>query len=201
MEIKDLPEKYVVIWKKIEPLFKLGRPGDDEHAMETVKFILNYKGNMKLDKDILIPVAMMHDIGHIAILPEHFKYITGPEKIMNGKLVHMLTGAKIAKDILDSVNYNKEKTAEIVDIISVHDADQLNDIDIKKFYNTENKKIFHDIDSLDRFTKIRLKSMLKMYKDKKELFKLLRDSLKNIFTQEFREFGEKRLNALEKENL
>ena len=50
----------------------MGRPGDVEHAAEMVNFILEYRGNLNLDKYILIPVAMMYDIGHSAILPEYF---------------------------------------------------------------------------------------------------------------------------------
>lgn len=198
MDTEEIPKKYEKLWEKALPLLKQGRPGDDKHAAEVVKFILDYDGKLTLNKDILIPVAIMHDIGHSAILPEHFKYVTGQEKLLNAKLVHMLTGAKIAKDILDSINYDSERTKEIVDIISIHDADQLEKIDLEKFYNTENKKLFHDIDSLDRYTEIRLQSMSKMYKDKKELFRLLRDALNSIFLQEFREIAEKRLKELEK---
>ncbi len=203
MKIKNLPEKYKPIWEKCIPLFKEGRPGDDLHATETVKFILNYKGKRKLDLDVLIPVAMMHDIGHSAILPEHFKYVTGTKKLINSKLVHMLTGAKIAKNILESVNYDKKKTAEIVDIISIHDSDQLSDLDVKKIYNTENKKIFHDMDVMDRFSEERIKTFMKMMKkmDKKKLMGLIKRSLDSFFYPEFRKIAEKKMKELEnKEN-
>lgn len=198
MDKVGIPKKFEKIWEKALPLLKQGRPGDDTHAAEVVKLIVDFNGDLILDKDILIPVAIMHDIGHSAILPEHFKYITGPEKLTNGKLVHMLTGAKIAKDILDSIHYDSEKSKEIIEIISIHDADQLEKIELEKFYNTDNKKLFHDIDSLDRFTELRLKSMLKMYKDKKELLLLLKKSLSSIFYKEFRDVAEKRLEVLEK---
>jgi len=68
MKIENLPEKYEKIWKKALPILKKGRPGDDVHAKETVKLVLSYQGNIKHDKDVIIPVAMMHDIGH-ALLP------------------------------------------------------------------------------------------------------------------------------------
>ena len=63
----------------------------------------------------------MHDIGHSSILPEHFRYITGKDKVLNGKLVHMLVGAKIARDILVSIQYDEKKSDEIVEIISMHE--------------------------------------------------------------------------------
>ena len=121
----NLPKKYKILWQKCLPILLKCRPGDDQHAAETVKLMANYSGKLKFDKPVLIPVAMMHDIGHAAILEQHFKYITGPEKIVNGKLVHMLTGAKIARELLKSINYDKKKTAEIVEIISIHEFDQL----------------------------------------------------------------------------
>lgn len=196
MEIKNLPEKHQILWEKCLPLLKLGRPGDDEHAKEVVEFILSYKGELFLDKDILIPAAIMHDIGHSAILPEHFKYVTGPEKIKNGKLVHMLAGAKIANDILSSLNYDSEKIAEIVEIISIHDSDQLENVDLEKKYDSENKKLFHDFDCLDRYTEKRLKSISSIYKDREELLKVINGMIKDFFYEEFRNMAKTKMNEL-----
>lgn len=196
MIINNLPKKYQVLWNKCLPLLREGRPGDVDHAAEVVNFILHYTGKIKFDKSILIPVAIMHDIGHAAILPEHFKYITGPHKISNGKLVHMLAGAKIAKGILEKIKYNKKQAQEIVDIISIHDFDRLQDIDIKKIYNTKNKKIFHDIDALDRYTQKRLKNISVMYKDRDKLLQLLEKFLDLFFYQEFKTIAKKGLKDL-----
>jgi hypothetical protein len=190
MKIKELPKKYNKIWEKTLPILRKGRPGDDVHSREAVQLVLNYKGNVEFDPDVVIPVAMMHDIGHVAILSEHFKYVTGPEKITNAKLVHMLAGAKIAKDILDSVGYDKKKTAEIVDIIRMHDYDQLKGVDWRKEYDTVNKKFFHDMDALDRYTEERINNMSFVYKDRKVLLDLLEKMIGNLFYDEFRKIAE-----------
>jgi hypothetical protein len=196
MIIKNLPKKYNKLWDKCAPLLKVGRPGDLVHAMETVKLILSYDGNIKMDEEILIPVAIMHDIGHVVILPKHFKYVTGSEKIANGKLAHMLAGAKIANDILTALHYDKKKIDKIVEIISIHDFDQLKNIDIEKIYNTVDKKFFHDIDSLDRYTKKRLKNVSSMYKDRNQVLGLLEDMLSLFFYDEFREIAKTGLSDL-----
>lgn len=193
MNARKLPKKYQKLWTKCEVILKKGRIGDVDHAREIADFVLSYRGRENLEKDILIPVAMLHDIGHAAILPEHFDLITGPKKLVNGKLVHMLVGAKIAKDILDLVGYNKTKIKEIVDIVSMHDSDQLEMIDTKKIYNTKNKRIFHDIDSLDRYTETRLENVKKMYKDKKEIRRILKSFLSLFFIDEFKKIAESRL--------
>lgn len=190
----NIPAKYQAIWEAALPLLKQGRPGDDEHALTVVETLMNYNGDLKFDLDVLVPVAIMHDIGHSAILPEHFKYITGFEKVENGKLVHMLVGAKIAKDILESVGYDANKIEEIVEIVSMHDADQLKNVDITKVYDSVNKKIFHDIDSLDRFNDKRLATFGALSKDQDKVKLLLEKSLGSFFYDDFRGIAEKYMN-------
>jgi len=196
MTIKNLPVKYNKIWQLALPLLRKSRPGDDHHAMEVVSFILNYRGRLKLDYNVLIPAAMLHDIGHSAILPEHFKYVTGPEKMINGKLVHMLAGAKIAKDILVKVKYNQRDSREIIEIISMHDGDSLAGVKVSKIFNTTNKKLFHDIDSMDRYNEKRLKNALYLYKDRKQILKILQGLLKNLFFEEFRNLAKANLKKM-----
>lgn len=189
-----IPETYQAIWEKIEPLLKQGRNGDDEHALQVTEFILNNVDQKFFD--ILIPVALMHDIGHSAILPEHFKYITGQEKVTNGKLVHMLVGAKIAKDILISVKYDPNKINEIVEIISIHDADQLEDTDVMKIYDSRNKKLFHDIDCMDRYNTERLKKMSKTISDKDKMFMMLKNGLESFFYSEIKKIAKERYKEM-----
>lgn len=190
-----LPRKFESLWQKCLPFLKQGRPDDLMHAEELVNFILSYKGKLKLNKDVLIPVAIMHDIGHSAILPEHFRYITGPQKITNGKLVHMLVGAKIARDILRKLKYPTKIIKEVVEIIAIHDAHQL-DIDWKKIYNTKNKKIFHDIDLLDWFNKKRYRKLRKIW-PKRKLMKLLESKINTFYFPEIKKIVKERLKVFD----
>jgi hypothetical protein len=196
MEFTELDEKYQKVWQKAAVLLKQGRPDDFTHAKEVVKYIMEYSKNHELDLDVFIPTAIMHDIGHSAILPEDFRFITGPEKLVNGKLAHMLIGAKIARDILNSVHYDTQKTKEIVDIIRTHDADQLKGVDIEKFYSTPNKKLFHDIDCLDRYTKTRIEESKAMFPDRKVMIDLLTKALDSFFYPEFHAIAEERMKEL-----
>ena len=193
---KKLPEKYLPIWDKASSILKKGRPGDYEHSLEVMDLLINYKGDIKINLDVLIPVAIMHDIGHSGILPEYFKYVTGPEKLINGKLVHMLVGAKIATDILEEVKYPKLQSKEIINIIAVHDADQLQGISLEKWYDTENKKAFHDLDSMDRYTETRLNSVISMYPSREKALSILEKSLDSFFYDEFKQLARKRFESL-----
>jgi len=189
-----IPDKYNLIWEKSYPLLQQGRPGDDNHALEVMNFVLDYADPNYFD--VLVPVAIMHDIGHSSILLEHFKYVTGKDKLTNGKLVHMLVGAKIAKDILTSIKYDEKKIDEIVELISMHDADQLEGVNVKEIYNTENKKMFHDIDCMDRYNSDRIKAMEKSLPDKDKIMIILKKGLDNFFYPKFRQIAEKRLKDI-----
>jgi hypothetical protein len=191
MDVKNLSEEYRKVWTEALPFLKQGRPGDDEHAAVVVDTVMSYRGNLRFDESILIPVAMLHDIGHAAILSEHFKFITGTERLENGKLVHMLAGAKIAQDILAKVRYDPEKSKEIVEIVSMHDADQLKGVDIEAAYDTDHKRIFHDIDSLDRFNDSRFVSLKGLATDQNKIRAMLEKSLEAFFFDEFRQVAER----------
>ena len=197
MTIENLPEKYQSLWDACLPLLKQGRPGDDEHAKETVGNVLRYQGRLAFDSDVLIPVAMLHDIGHAAILPEHFKYVTGQDKLINGKLAHMLAGAKMAHDLLGEVGYDPAKIDEIVDIVSMHDADQLKIDDWRSWYDTQNKKVFHDIDALDRYNETRMRNFIStgLY-DRDKMLTELTKLTENFFFPEFKQIAEENLTKL-----
>lgn len=198
MEINNLPEKYKELWDKCLPILQKNNLGDDAHAVETAESVIR-SDSKDIDLDVLIPVAIMHDIGRSGILPEHFKYITGGGRVVNAKLVHMLVGAKIAKEILGSINYDKDKIAEIVDIISMHDADQLEGTNVSEIYNTQNKRIFHDIDCMDRYNLERIKKMEKLFPDKNKLFEMLEKDLNSFFEPELKEIAKRKLEEIKKQ--
>lgn len=196
MNQNKLPKKYELLWNEAKPLLEKARPGDLKHCLEVAFFILDYKGSIKFDEDILVPVALMHDIGHCQLLDEHFKYITGPSKVTNGKLVHMLIGAKIAKDILEKINYPKDKTKEIVDIISIHDGDSIKEWDDEVIFNSVNKRFFHDMDRIGALTVSRLESIKKVYKDNEELIQVLTKIKNKLFFEEFKQTADNLLKKI-----
>jgi uncharacterized protein YcbK (DUF882 family) len=109
----------------------------------------------------------------------------------------MLTGAKIAKDILNELDYNKNKIVEIVEIISMHDADQLNHVNIKNVFDTENKKLFHDFDSLNRYSIQRIKKLQHLFPDKsqKEMFEII-DKNTTFFFSDIEKIAKKKLKQI-----
>ncbi len=84
---------------------------------------------------------------------------------------------------------------EIVDIISIHDWDQLDIPEAKTVYDTDNKKFFHDIDALDRFNQERLEYYKNSFQQG-ELQKLITKQLDVFFYPEFKKIAEARFKIL-----
>lgn len=199
--IKKLEPKTKKLFEIALPYLEKGTPGTIEHVYDLINELIDFKSNkIKIDLTILLPLAILHDIGHYAILPEHFHYLTGPAKIKNSKLIHMLTGAKIAKELLEKIDYDKNKTKEIVEIISIHDFDQLEGVDTSVF-DTENKKIFHDFDRIGQFNEERMKIFIKNFVKDKEQLKKIKETIsktkESLFFEEFKKIAEERMKNIE----
>jgi len=55
------------------PYLQEGRPGDIEHVHFMLEVMLDFRPEgVDIDLDIMLPCAILHDIGHAAVLPEHF---------------------------------------------------------------------------------------------------------------------------------
>lgn len=91
----------------------------------------------------------MHDIGWSQISKEEslkiFSSETGEEDRIKIQRKHEEAGTKLAKQILDNVNYNTEAINEILEIISKHDT--------RKGFISKNEGIMRDADKLWRFSK------------------------------------------------
>ncbi|MBU0471849.1 MAG: HD domain-containing protein [Nanoarchaeota archaeon] len=189
------------VFEKAKPYLKESREGDIEHVYFMLETILNLKQKkVNIDLSIMLPLAILHDIGHCGVLPEHFKYLTGSEKIKNAKLVHMLTGAKIAKKILEESDYDPEKSKEIIEIVSMHDAGQVEGMGLEA-YNTPNKKIFHDLDRIGGLDVKRIRIYLSKYVDKNKIDKIREEfvkSTKGIFHKEFQETAKEMFKYIDK---
>ncbi len=105
---------YKEIYNLAKPYYLEGRPMDIDHIewMMEVTEIVSKTDN--LDDTILMPLVILHDVGY-AEVPKDNPFN------LNIRKLHMEAGANIARDILNKLNYPKEKTEEIVYYISVHD--------------------------------------------------------------------------------
>ena len=114
---------YEKIWELAKPYYKKGRPMDIDHIQWMMRdaFFVCQKEN--LDDSLLLPLVILHDVGYAEVPKDT------PFKL-NLRKAHMEAGAKIARHILEKLNYPKDKIEKIEYYISVHDNWALGDNEI-----------------------------------------------------------------------
>lgn len=118
--------------EKALPYYQKGRDGDIEHVRWLYKIVPKFIDQSKVDFDILMPVIILHDVGYAKV-----KRGINPYRLDVRKL-HSKEGAKIAGQILEELNFPKEKTEEVKRLILKHDdwafGDSFSDEPILKIF-------------------------------------------------------------------
>ncbi len=127
--------------KTLFRIFDLARPYlttrfNEEHTRIAYEFAVLLLREQGGDPDVVLPAIILHDVGWDSIPEELQLTAFGPNQ-KDAKLnrVHELEGARIAREILDTVNYPFHRIEEIVVIVlghdSRHEALSLNDAIVK----------------------------------------------------------------------
>ena len=152
---------YQQIWKLAKPYYQKGRPMDIDHIEWMMKDALLVCEKEKLDDSLLLPLVILHDVGY-AEVPKDNPFNLDLRK------AHMKAGKKIAKEILEKVNYPKEKIKKISYYVSVHDNWALGDL---KIYEDPILNIFKDLDFIWIATEKGFPAVMKILgKNKKEMW-------------------------------
>lgn len=162
------------IWELAKP--HLNTRSNDLHTKVSTELAIRLLKGEGGDEDIVIPAILLHDTGWICISEEDQLKAYGPHaNAPEVTLRHEKEGAKIADEILEKVEYDKEKIQEIIDIIDGHDSRQealsLNDSLVK------------DADKLSRYDKGMLAAWDKKLKldDPVSAFKHLKEQIEVWF--------------------
>lgn len=132
---------YLEIWRLAKPYYEKGRPWDVKHVEWMMKQAEKLAVMEGLDKRLLLPIVILHDVGYSAIREKSVSFNNKSQKI-----AHMAAGAKIAREILEKVGYDKNLTEKIVYFISVHDNWLLGDD--TPFKTCKEMAAFNDLDFL-----------------------------------------------------
>lgn len=132
------------IWRRAKPYLNTRK--NDIHTEISVRFaemLLEKEGG---DENVVMPAIILHDVGWIKVPEDEQHKGFGPE-IQSPSVVkkHELEGVEMARGILEAVDYNKEKVAEILEIIEGHDS--------RKEADSINESIVKDADKLWRFSR------------------------------------------------
>ena len=137
---------YDRIHKKAEPY--LNTRQNDIHTQISYKYAkLLLTCYPEADEHIVLPAILLHDVGWKMVPEDKQLAAFGPKlKDKETQRFHELEGAKIAKHVLISLDYDEEKIREISTIIDGHDT-RLKALSL-------NDKLVKDADKLWRFTPI-----------------------------------------------
>jgi HD superfamily phosphodiesterase len=137
---------YDEIYKKAEPYWNTRQ--NDIHVPIVYDFaqqLLTYYP--EADADVVLPAALLHDVGWKMVPAEKQPDAFGPKaKDKQAHRLHEVEGARIAGEILASLNYDPAKIKEIMAIIDGHDS--------RHKALSLNDKLVKDADKLWRFTPV-----------------------------------------------
>lgn len=113
---------YSKIYKKAKPY--LNTRQNDIHISISYSFARRLLRHYnEASADIVLPGILLHDVGWKIVPEDKQLNAFGPKATDNETLrIHEVEGARIAAEILNSINYNEEKIREIVTIIDGHDS-------------------------------------------------------------------------------
>lgn len=146
------------IWQKALPYQDKRR--DTGHAENVVYFALKLLEIIDAKREIVIPAAILHDIGWSQMTKEELNSFYLPnwrdyEPALRKR--HQDLGVNSAEEILGEVDYPNEFYKNILDIISQHDT--------RKGFLSKEDGVVRDADKLWRYTLQHFKIALKERKD------------------------------------
>ena len=132
------------IWQLALPYLNTRK--NDIHTKFATDFAFRLLQKESGDEDIVIPTILLHDVGWKKVPEDLQLKAFGPKANMPElNRVHEIEGVKIAGGILNKVQYDNEKTEEILVIIEGHDS--------RKEPFSLNDKLVKDADKLWRYSK------------------------------------------------
>lgn len=137
-----MKEIYTRIWEAAKPHYLKGRPMDVDHIEWMMEEATRISEVEHLDETVLLPLAILHDIGYAKVPSiESTDYNT-----LDIRKLHMEEGAKLAKTILETLDYPQEKIEKIVSYVAMHDQWAYGEVDA--YINDPILGTFKDLDYL-----------------------------------------------------
>ncbi len=136
---------YQKVWDSARDILIRG-DGDVPHTEAVVGYMMTLVDKEGGDPSILIPAAILHDVGWTTVPLQERKraFSSGDRELLQRvRVQHMEEGAKIARQILTDLNYPMEKVEEICHLVRVHDSWR-----VGKRLETRDERLIQDADFL-----------------------------------------------------
>jgi len=180
-------KKFQKIWKLAIPYLKKGKRKNfllhTKGVVRAMKLLLKKE---KGDPNILIPAAILHDVGW-AKVPQDLQKSNEKRKVEKAMKLHLKYAVPIIKEILNKVGYSKKQIEQVIEIVLAH-----------KYHNPRrlDKQLLIDADTLSDVFKEQFYSDCKAYHlSPEKLFVIRKENkfytktAKNIFEQELKKRG------------
>jgi len=175
------------MWELAKPY--LDTRENESHTEISLKFAQQLLKKEGGDEEIVIPAIILHDVGWKKVPEELHLKAFGPKADPELTRIHEVEGAKIAKEILEQLHYDQDKTQKILRIIEAHDtrteAISLND------------RLVKDADALYRVTSEAFRVNMARFRT---TFDQLMDHFKSVSATWFVTASAKKIAAKELEN-
>lgn len=143
-----MTKKYEEIFELAKPYLKQGRMKDfivhTEGVVEAMELIIAKEGG---DPQILIPSAILHDVGFSKV-PKELQTNADFSKKREAQRQHLIFAKEIIDEILTKAGYSRQRINQIIEIVEAHkfqepeefykrlliDADNLSDVFKEQFY-------------------------------------------------------------------
>ena len=145
--------------EQARPYLQKGRPDDWDHTLRAIE---NGKALLKEEKgdpEVVLTALVLHDIGWSRVSFDDFVQAP-PEKKRETRSLkeHMVQGAVLAREILEPLDFPKDKRELVLKIIAVHDLP-----DVIETFPEPEAVLVMEADRLDRFGEESLKRYRKMF--------------------------------------
>lgn len=129
---------------------------NDIHTEKSCEFAITLLASEPGDPEIVIPAILCHDMGWIKLNEDQQSKAFNPKGHDPELLrIHEVEGVKLAREVLNQVQYNPQQTEEILVIIEGHDS--------RLTALSDNDKLVKDADKLFRFSQVAVEGIIERF--------------------------------------
>lgn len=177
-------------------------PREVAHTEDMIKAVLECRKILKYSLSIFLPLAILHNIERVRVLKEYFNDAVITAKLQDGKIVRLSPAENVVKNLLESIGTSPANVKEILSVFKIRKkvrrAEREGDSKkAKRLYNTDNKKLFHDLHLISRFNSKEINAMKNAISDRDKFEELISTRLDSLFNQRLRIVAEKKLRKIE----
>ena len=184
-----MDKKYQEIWLLAKPYLKKGKMKDfvlhTKGVIQAMEYILQ---NQQADPDIMIPAAMLHDVGW-ARVDRKLQKNKKDEDRHEALVQHLKMAPPIISNILKEVDYKLDEINQVIDIVMSHKFQDPTELD---------KRLLIDADAVSDAFPEQFRSDIKSYRvTPRQLFNFRRKN--DFYTKTARDIFVNELEARKKE--